>query len=238
MTAGSTTPPSASATTAPSRRSSTPNAPSLADAEGNDLTEDNHAECPGHGAVILPGWGGNVRVVWLCTDWKAHGHRDRHGRVTGPMTDEQKEERRQLIATNKAWDSAEQVRRAWLRIFLARKSAPKDAAQYVARTMLASNRTVGAAVSDNNQLLAELLGHDKPTSWGESPLQEAADKATPARAQVLALGVVLAGIESSLDRNAWRNPTREAADYLTALNGWGYELADVERTITDHQADD
>ena len=42
------------------------------------------------------------------------------------MSEEQKTERRVVIARNKAWKFAQVVRRDWLRTFAARKTAPKD----------------------------------------------------------------------------------------------------------------
>ncbi|SEE94292.1 ParB/RepB/Spo0J family partition protein [Jiangella alba] len=192
----------------------------LLDGDGKVFTEDSHAECEGHGAQIIHLREERTMLRWMCADWRMHGHQHRNERVTGPMTEEEKHERRELVATNKAWAAAEEVRREWLRTFLTRKTAPKDAAQHILRTTLASNYYVGKAVRDNNQLLAVLLGHDKPLSHGQSPILEAAEKATPARAQVLALGVVLAAVEAGLDRHSWRNPTREAADHLRALAGW------------------
>lgn len=204
--------------------------------DGDDLTPEAHASCPGHAAFVeYSRWSDDgTRVVWLCTDWKGNGHGDRSGKITGPMSEEEKIQRREVIANNKAWDSATEVRRNWLKTFLARKSAPKDAGLYVARALLDHSRTVGEAIGRNNQLLVELLGHKRAASWEPSPLRDTIDKATPARAQVLTLGVVLAGVESSLDRWSWRQPTATAADYLNALVSWGYELADVEKIITDH----
>ena len=57
---------------------------------------------------------------------KALGWSDRSSGAgaAGPMTDEQKAERRTLIANDKAWASAEVVRREWLTEFLSRKTMP------------------------------------------------------------------------------------------------------------------
>ena len=51
----------------------------------------------------------------------------------------------------------------------------------------------------------------------------------PARAMHVALAVALGGIEQTLTRNTWRNPSPVTATYLTALAGWGYPLCPVER---------
>jgi ParB family chromosome partitioning protein len=104
---------------------------------GTELTAQEHAGCPGHAVFLeagVPGvrWpSGSLR--WVCTDFLGHGHAERHtalgvatsGPITGGMTEEQKTHRREVIANNKAWDSATTVRRDWLRTFLARQAAPK-----------------------------------------------------------------------------------------------------------------
>jgi len=61
-----------------------------------------------------------VRAAYICTDPKANGHAlctwqgtALPGQQTGGgMTEEQKAERRTLVANNKFWDSAEKVRRS------------------------------------------------------------------------------------------------------------------------------
>ncbi|WP_349885792.1 ParB/RepB/Spo0J family partition protein (plasmid) [Microbacterium sp. WHRI 7836] len=60
---------------------------------------------------------------------------DGMGRKAGPMTDEEKAERKTLIANNKDWDAAESVRRDWLAQFLSRKTLPKNSAQVIARSL-------------------------------------------------------------------------------------------------------
>ncbi len=106
---------------------------------GSELTAEAHASCPGHAAFVddRGSWrpaGERVVAVWVCTDVAAHGHPERYtaagvattGKIPGSMTEEQKAERRTVIANNKAWDSATTVRRDWLRTFLtARPPRPR-----------------------------------------------------------------------------------------------------------------
>ena len=47
-------------------------------------------------------------------DFKTYGFKKRTSSGNSPMTDEQKAERKILIANDKAWNSAETVRREWL----------------------------------------------------------------------------------------------------------------------------
>jgi ParB family transcriptional regulator, chromosome partitioning protein len=98
-------------------------------------------------------WGGtpDVTPVFVCTDWRKYGHRERLGSPIagmgggaggGKMSEEQKTERRLVVANNKAWDSARPVRRRWLTTFLAQKSAPKDAPQWTAATLASCSHEV------------------------------------------------------------------------------------------------
>ena len=65
--------------------------------------------------------------MYVCTDWRRHGHAERLGapitglNADGKMTAEAKAERRAVIANNKAWDAARPVRRQWLIAALARR---------------------------------------------------------------------------------------------------------------------
>src|SRR3954467_6647689 len=88
----------------------------------------------------------------------------------GTMSEEQKTERRVVVANNKAWDSARPVRRRWLTTFLARRSAPKDAPQWTAATLAGSSQEVRRALEDGHQTALQLLGlggDDQDTGrWG------------------------------------------------------------------------
>jgi len=60
---------------------------------------------------------------------------------------------------------------------------------------------------------------------------DAAAKATPARAQMIALLVVLAATETHTSVNTWRQPSRHIVAYFEALARWGYPLSEVEALI-------
>ncbi|MEN2739612.1 hypothetical protein ABCS02_17610 [Microbacterium sp. X-17] len=115
-------------------------------------------------AHVRSHYAGEVDVAYFVTDPKTHGFKKATATGTaGPMSDEQKEERRTLIANNKAWASAEIVRREWPTTFLSRKTLPKDAAQFVAIALTASWTVVEGGMSNGNRLAATLLGIDAPT---------------------------------------------------------------------------
>ena len=81
----------------------------LQDADGTPLTMegDNRYEGrPGHAVAVRDSWRG-VEFGHFVTDFKSHGLRkpSATGAPVGKWTEEEKAERRTLIANNKAWDS-------------------------------------------------------------------------------------------------------------------------------------
>jgi ParB family chromosome partitioning protein len=182
-------------------------------------------------AHVVWGWNGLTTTVYV-HNFKTYGFKKRTNTGNGPMTDEQKAERKTLIANNKAWDSAETVRCEWLTAFLARKTLPKDANQFVAVALTAYRTAVAAALSKGNRLAATLLGLEAQDSeWGASPLDSIAS-AQPARAGHIAVAVVLGAIEDATGRHTWRNPGRDAVAYFEQIAVWGYPLSEVEQIVT------
>ncbi|QUC01875.1 MULTISPECIES: ParB/RepB/Spo0J family partition protein [Cellulosimicrobium] len=207
--------------------------PTNDDPNGTDLTPEAHAECPGHAAYIAAQWN-RVEIVYVCTNWRTHGHADRYGTTstqrTGPMSEAEKAERKQVIENNKAWKSAETVRRTWLAEFAQRKTAPKGAAEYIAHAIATETHTLRRAGERGHTLASEWLGIKTETSpypTGRG-LADLIAKATPSRAQHIALVLALAAREAETGVQTWR---REGAEqtYLSALETWGYTLSDVEQ---------
>lgn len=214
-----------------------------------NATEANHRKCPGHAVFLAEQWGQGQRSwaqQYACTDYPKHGHDLRHpsaggsGRASAEdMDPEEREkaraERRDLIASNKASDSAQVVRRAWLGAFLARKTPPKGANAFVAASLAESDHQVTTAISDRHTLARELLGLPPvPQSYQEgyqasqAALTDLVAKAGDARAAMLTLGFVLAAYEAGMPRDFWRHKNTATARYLRYLQECGYELCDVE----------
>ena len=136
------------------------------------------------------------------------------------MTDEQKAERKTLIANNTAWDSAENVRHEWLTAFLSSKALPKDAPQFVAQALTTHRNTIAAAIGNGNRLAASLLSLDAPKFyWSASPLDTLATT-QPAKAGHITLAVFIGGYETSTGRHTWRTPGRDAFAYFTRIAAW------------------
>jgi len=224
----------------------TTNLNSLRDAEGTYLDAQAHATCPGRAAYIPQTYGQHApRAVHVCLDPKAHGHVNTSttsgsGTATGPMSEEQKADRRAVIAGNKAWTSAEKVRRAWLRTFAARKTTPKDAPALIAYAVTTCNTDLTHAAQSGHALARTALGLDAAKSngyggfvAGEAAITNAIDAASLSRAQLIGLVVVLAAIEARTGTHTWRNPTPTIARYLRAIASWGYNLSEIEQSTLD-----
>jgi ParB family chromosome partitioning protein len=199
--------------------------------DGADLT-DEHLVGIGKDrqAYVVWGWNGLTTTVYV-RNFRTYGFKKRTNTAAGPMTDEQKAERKSLIANNKAWDSAEVVRREWLTAFLTRKTLPKDAGQFVAVALTVHRATVAAGLGKGNRLAATLLSLDAQESeWGASPIDPIAES-SPARAGHVAVAVVLGAFEGGIGRHTWRNPGRDAVAYFEQIAAWGYPLSEVEHIV-------
>ena len=219
---------------------------------GTELTVEEHACCPGHAVFIDDRRGSwrplaeRVATVWVCTDFTGHRHAERYtapgvtttSKITGPMTEEQKAARREIVANNKAWDSATTVRRAWLTTFFARKTAPPDGARWIAATLAQGSHDVRKAMESDHSLAIELLGLAPHRGYASGyrrtqthAIATAAAKASPARATTLTVALLVGALEKGTDRHAWRSPTGDQIAYFRQLQRWNYPLSDVELLV-------
>lgn len=156
-------------------------------------------------------------------------------RQPGPVSDAEKAERRRVVTCNRDWESATVVRKDWLQGFLARRSAPKDAARYIADTLARGSHDVRNAMENSHRSACALLGLDAPAGWyfgTPNPITVALATAGGARLTVITLAVLLGAAEDGTSRDSWRNPTPDTRAYFAALADWGYPLAPVEQLIT------
>lgn len=188
------------------------------------VDDAEHTTCPGHAVTVTARWNGDVSVEALCTDWKGNGHENTSAVAgnSGPMDDDEKAERRRIIAGNKDWRAATDVRRDWLRAFTQRKSAPKDAPAVLARLLATASSRVTDGMNDRKSITGDILGEEWRT----------AAPTTTARATIYAATIALAGIEVTYaDVHTWRNITTTDRDYLRILTGWGYTPCDLEQQM-------
>lgn len=216
------------------RLSSLTDAPDGAD-ERPGIEPGDHAECPGHVGVVdrwNPG-----RVTWYCDQPDQHqprwnDHQPDAGQPGGQMPDEQKAERRTVIANNKAWDAATPVRAEWIRRLIGRKTPPTGTLRYVTGEIMTSPDLVSRGSDED---LAALTGRtsDGP-SWERPVAHQLVEAATDKALPLVLLAQWAAAIESGMGRHTWRHGDTQAARWLSFLAGTGYELAEIEQHIIDH----
>ena len=233
--------------------------------DGADLTPEAHAECPGNGATFSA-WN-LLEPAWYCTDPIGNGHASRWhfagsstatssigedargtdgtagvqaGQGAEPATDPS---RRLVMAGNRAWQAAAGVRHRWLAgSFFNRKSAPRDASEFLARQLLTMPTPLRAGLANAAAmtLFTELTGHDAG-QW-----QEACATAPAGRLVIVMLAPVVTAFEHAMTdaegRNTWRTdryspcPRADAAAYLTFLASLGYKMSAIEQAVADGRA--
>src|SRR5579872_327423 len=225
------------------------------------LTVEAHADCPGHAAYLRrtrtwnddtdrseSGW----EPEYVCTDPDGNGHQAKISRHDDKNEDpgakeEAARQRRLVIDNNKQWRAARTVRQAWIKELLTRKDVPADALPVILGALTGCwwtrwDRSLSEAISDGHKLAGELLGLTGSGTESAGDLITAALRtASPARQQVIALGLVLAAWEATLTDETWRryvpsikqeyrmSGTSVAGRYLLLLAGWGYTLSDIEK---------
>lgn len=159
----------------------------------------------------------------------------------------QRRERRKVIVLNKLGEAAQVVRREYVTKLLARKTAPKGAATFVAHCLTRDH----FILSQNHgpDTTAALLGvpDDRTVRAAVADPSSHADN----RAQVITLAVVLGALEARTDKNAWRNaksaltgtapyfPHTVGSDaYLRFLIETGYTPSPIEEVIIAHRTAD
>ena len=178
------------------------------------LTPAKHRKCPGHAAAVREADDG-YEVAYLCLDPVDQGHIDQRrdrpsateaSSVRPGMTDEQKAERRRVVANNKAWEVATPVRRGYVTELLARRSVPKGTLRYVTEAVVAD--PAGIAAGDGDRV-ASLIGKDThPGAWDRSAAITLARDASDARLPLVLLAQVVASVEARFgERQGWRHPT-------------------------------
>ncbi len=220
--------------------------------DGAELTDETHADCPGRG-VFFNGWD-PLTPQHYCTDPTAHGHTSRYDQAASPGLPppagapgpsdpgaaQPDPARRLVIEGNRAWKAAAEVRRRWLAAsLLTRRTAPREAAQFTARQLLAMAEPLRSGLSDASRrdLFRQLTGQTAEA------LLDSCDTAAVGRFPLLILAPIVTAHEHAMTegegRNTWRTdryspcPRPEAGRYLAFLACLGYELSAIEQAVAD-----
>src|SRR6266851_4271864 len=145
--------------------------------DGDDLTPESHAGCPGRGAFFRSY--DPTTPVHYCADPDTHGHTVRGSSTDGAATKASPAgtpgpagpdghdpgspdpARRLVIEGNRAWKAAAEVRKRWLAAHLfARRTAPREAGPFIARQILSMPDPLrqGLAAAHSRLLFSEITG--------------------------------------------------------------------------------
>lgn len=203
-------------------------------ADGEPATDED-----ANAHLINTDYRGQHNAKPVITGWKELGFTPKYERYDGgtqaqkgPMTDEQKAERKTLIANNKAMESATKVRREFVKTLLARKQAPKGWQYFTVHAITHHSET---ASGYDGIVAAEMIGTkvtEEPHAWAYNPLREHVAKTTT-RPEFSMIALVCAGYEKTIAKDSWRSPGQTHRDYLNQLVTWGYTPSEVEQIIID-----
>ncbi|MEV0135754.1 ParB/RepB/Spo0J family partition protein [Dactylosporangium sp. NPDC050688] len=201
--------------------------------DGQRISDEDHAACPSHAVAVFVGYGSRPVEITYCTEWKARGH-VLADHVTaarkGPMTEQEKAERRTVIANNKGMEAANAVRRKWLSGLLAGAALPKDADKLIAEVVADPGYLLGVWVNGGRKMLDELLSPGKTKRPGARRVPARASKT---QYQMITLAGVVAAHESAIARTSWRAPDAGTAAFLRWCTLNGYKAGKVEQLIID-----
>ncbi|MFD6285395.1 ParB/RepB/Spo0J family partition protein [Streptomyces sp. NPDC060205] len=208
---------------------------------GNPLTEDNHRNCPGHSARLDD----EHQPVWHCSDPAAHGHKVRP-QPKKPRTQEDEaraEERRKVIACNRAWKAAAGPRQDFVARLVRQKTLP-DAARVFAQEVVLTLPYFYSSWTDKHEskTVARFLGIKEPE---HADLAETAAQLPKARVVNALFAHVASACEYDIrEPKTWSNLTARQARYLLLLEALGqndngsYRLSEVEdQAVARHRPD-
>jgi ParB family chromosome partitioning protein len=192
--------------------------------------------------LINTNYRGQHSTVPVISDWKELGFTPKYERYDGstqaqkgPMTEEQKAERKTLIANNKAMESATKVRREFVKNLLSRKTPPKGWQHFTIHAITHHPETTSGY---DGKVATEMIGAttgEESDRWGWNPLRDHIAKTT-ARPEFALIALICAGYEKTIQKDSWRSAGQVHNAYLFQLLAWGYKASEVEQIILDkHQ---
>lgn len=206
---------------------------------GKQVPEDTVLYAAGDDLRAWPSWGwarddqDRSVKVWSIdygvTNWRDHGWHltSSPSSTKGPLSDEEKDERRLARENGKLFLAAGEVRRAWVKKFLERRTLPTD--WPVITALVVAN--VGSGFHYNTRsTAADMIGVSRP-DYANNTLAALIEGNT-AQAPHFLLTMAIAELEGTWDeKQGWKNHSVVHPLYLRQLSAWGYTLSDIEEHV-------
>lgn len=180
-----------------------------------------------------------------CANPAEHGHTLRNlghdSDPKGPMTEEEKTARRELIENNKAWKSATTVRRDWLSDLARRKTPPAGAETFVLTELLRGGSHLTNALTSygngaGHQTFRDVMGLDREARQTSASMTAEVNELldtvkgmTGKRAVLLLAVMILAAWHHTAGTHIWQRPSATDRRMLEQMRTWGYPLSPIER---------
>ncbi|WP_326693376.1 MULTISPECIES: ParB N-terminal domain-containing protein [unclassified Streptomyces] len=200
----------------------------LTTAIGNPMSEERHRECPGHSARL----DAEGNPVWHCSDPQTHKHkvRPRANAPKNPRSEEEKAAAAKVIACNKAWRAAREVRKAFVGTLAQGKQVAEPVRQFTFAAVLMNPGYFGLWASKNDRSdAAAFLGMPEERTTSADAFHEVVRRFGKAReANVLFASVAAANEYALREAKAWERLDLNQAAWLLLLEQHGYTLSEVE----------
>ena len=200
-------------------------------ADGGRVEADDLADCPGRAVALRERWDYATRTtviepVYYVINPTEHGFTPEAAQAGSRSSSEvdkqaQSQQRREVLANNKAWRAAEKVRREHVRSWLATAKPDPAILRWTLGELLRGVGVPHDIVA--MKWAADVLRGSHPTKVNTH--------ATGPRASIGALALVLADRELATSVESWRHPYKDSptSRYLAFLTKHtGYRLSDVE----------
>lgn len=207
---------------------------------GKPMTADAHQGCPDHAACIDPY---EAEVIWVCAAWHKRGHSLTPDAAPGTSNaaaerEAAREERRRVIANNKAWRQARTVRQEFITDLCQQPEASLHVWPLILSMITGTSYAYANYISRHRtDLVAQFLGVPDPNegtsgAWQRvnAPFADVIARTSPTRSWRILLAHVAAANEiEHMDDAAWRNHVKpQTVDWLAFLQEEGYALSAIE----------
>lgn len=219
------------------------------DKKRTPLTRSDVAGLSGRVAVIYPESSEDAGASFYLKNPAKHGfesHSYSASTARGPLTDQEKEDRRQKRIDRADFTAATDVRRTWLREeFLPRKHQIADVASWIAKTTIKhpdALRYDQAHDDTTKTLTCELLGleviDDKHSTDSAATLQKALAEANTTDELRILVAFAIARVEypAGNPKHYQFGQYPDLGPYLEQLELWGYTLSDIEQRLVAQHA--
>ncbi len=205
---------------------------------GAPLDETRHKTCPGHSARLDE----EHRPVWHCADPAQYGHklRPEAKKPKKPLSPEEAAERRRVIACNKAWRAAREVRKNFVATLCQGKTLPEEARKPTLSSVLRIPYAYRDFVNKGGTGdVARFLGIKVPDDATVYAV-DLAGQVSRAKEWHALFAHVAAAYEHDLRENkAWARLRGDQARWLLLLESLGYTLSEVEEmAVARHRKND